>query len=413
MVSGSSPGRDPWHAYPSSVASFEAPSHRRAALVLVFSTLTAIPAFGQSPSHRLQEFGESARGFEMVPRPLRGELKTGANLTVTVVTHENLDYMVVGFCGEGCDNLDLTLADSTGREVASDRLPDAQPILSFSADATEALWISVDMVSCSAETCEFAVGFFSSSRNQSNRLADIGASRMGLFKKELGELGYTQVGEDFGGTLGHEQGAEIPIPLEAGNEYRIGAVCDDDCMDLDLILRGPEGDTIASDILRDAFPVLVHSPAEDGEYNLTVHMAACFIEPCGFRVAAMSRARGLGPGGIPVDGTVVSEAVRRGRLEFPDDRLPEGGLFDAYSIPADAGQTIIVDLRSDDFDTYLAVEAPNGDRETNDDYDMETGHSHVELIAPEEGSYKIVVTTFSPEGAGDYFLQIAVVQRSR
>ncbi len=321
-----------------------------------------------------------------------------------------MEYMVVGYCGAGCDNLDLALVDSAGRELASDRLPDAQPMFSFTGKSTEEMWISVEMGSCSVDSCEFAVGVFGHPGRESDQLGDIGTSRLRLFKKELGELGYTQEGKDLGGALGHTQEAEIPLPLEAGIEYRIGAVCDDDCVDLDLILRGPEGDTINSDVLRDAFPVVIYAPPQDGEYDLLVRMAVCFIEPCGFRVAAMSRMHGLGPGGIPVGGTIVSEALRRGTLDLTDLRRPEGGLFDSYSIPAAPGQTVIVDLQSDDFDTYLTVDGPGGVQEISDDYDLETGHSHIQLLAPEEGTYKIVVTTYSPEGAGDYVLQITVVE---
>jgi hypothetical protein len=102
--------------------------------------------------------------------------------------------------------------------------------------------------------------------------------------------------------------------------------------------------------------------------------------------------------------------MRRGELGLGDDRLPERGLFDAYRVRAAAGQRIIVDLTSHEFDTFLVIESPSGDQETNDDYDMDTGHSHVQWIAPEDGTYKIVVTTFDPTGGGAYLLQLAVAE---
>jgi hypothetical protein len=379
-------------------------------LLLVLLSSIALPASGQTPASRVQEFGESARGYALMRRPVTGVLEGGTDLTFHLDTTVDQEYMVVGYCGVGCDDLNLAVADSSGREVASDRLPDAQPMVAFTGESTQGLWISVAMASCAVESCEFAVGVYRNSQGERDGLSDAYAARMRNFKTELGELGYAQVGEELRGSLPHSQEARAPLRLQGGFQYQIGAVCDEDCLDIDLILEGPAGDTVESDLLRDAFPVLLHVPPEDGEYALTARMAVCFLDPCSFRVVIMAKEEGLGPGGTRVNGTILSETIRRGTLGFPDERLGEGGMFDTYSIPAEAGQTIIADLRSDDFDTFLAIQAIDGTRETNDDYDMEANHSHIEWVAPLDGSYRIVVTTLFPEGGGDYVLQLAVVQ---
>jgi hypothetical protein len=355
-------------------------------------------------------FSESASGYELVRRPITGRLEGGADRTFSIPGKAGVDYLVAGFCGEGCENLDLVVVDSTGMEVGSDRLPDTQPTIAFRGESDQALWLKVAMAGCARETCQYAVGVFWNPERAARWGGETGASRLQLFRTRLGELGYTTLGEEIRGSLGHEQEARIPIPLEAGNEYRIGAICDNDCLDLDLILQAPDGDTVKSDFLRDAFPVLVHVPDTDGDYNLTVRMALCFLEPCGFRAVALSRGQGIGPGGVEVKGTIVSEAVRRGSLGLGDGQLPDGGLFDAYSIEAEAGQIIIADLRSEHFDTFLAIEAPGGEQEVNDDFNREPGHSHVDWIVPEDGSYKVLVTTFAPNAGGDYSLHLAVVE---
>jgi hypothetical protein len=356
-------------------------------------------------------FGESASGYELVRRPITGRLVGGADRTISIPGKAGFDYMVAGFCGEGCENLDLVVVDSAGMEVGSDRLPDAQPTIAFRGESDQPLWLKVAMVDCARETCQFAVGVFWNPDRAARWGGETGVSRMQLFRTRLGELGYTPLGEEIRGSLGHEQEARIPIPLEAGNEYRIGAICDNDCLDLDLVLQAPEGDTVESDFLRDAFPVLVHVPDADGDYTLTVRMALCFLEPCGFRAAAMSRRQGVGPGGMEVEGEIISEAVRRGSLGLGDEQTREGGLFDVYRIQVEEGQRIIVDLRSQDFETSLSVVTPGGERRSSDNNDMEVGHSHIDWVAPEDGSYRIVVTAFDPRQSGDYFLHLAVAER--
>jgi hypothetical protein len=370
-----------------------------------------LSASAQTPAEKLERFGESAGGYELMRRPLTGTLQGGADRTFSIPGRAGVDYMVAGFCGEGCENLDLVVLDSVGGEVGSDRLPDAQPTLAFRGESDQPLWLKVAVVSCSRESCPFAVGVFWNPDRANRWGGETGASRLQLFRTRLGELGYTALGEEIRGSLGHEQEARIPIPLKAGNEYRIGSICDNDCLDLDLVLQAPEGDTVESDFLRDAFPVLVHVPTTDGDYTLTVRMALCFLEPCGFRAAAMSRAQGVGPGGVEVEGNIISEAVRRGQLGLGDERFPEGGLYDAYSIPVEEGQSLIVDVRSEDFDPFLAVQTPSGEKRTSDPSDTEAGHSHIDWVAPEGGSYRIVVTCVDPNQSGGYFLHLAVAER--
>ena len=59
-----------------------------------------------------------------------------------------------------CDDLDMVLLDSSGTELESDVLPDAQPILVYTPPSTDLFTIRVAMVSCSVEPCGYAVGIF-------------------------------------------------------------------------------------------------------------------------------------------------------------------------------------------------------------------------------------------------------------
>jgi hypothetical protein len=235
------------------------------------------------------------------------------------------------------------------------------------------------------------------------------SGRLTLFGAELSFLGYTEIGAERRGSLNNDQTFSIPVILEQGLEYRMAGVCDMDCFDLDLVLSDPNGYAVASDVLEDAVPVLAHIPDTTGEYRLDVTMVACGVEPCAYRIATFARGDSLGPGGIALSGRLLSYETYRGELDSEDDQI--AGVFrDTYEVDLAPGQRLIVDLRSEDFDTFLRVLEPDGEAEENDDYGEETGHSHIEMLALNEGTYSIQVTSFSPGSSGAYVLQVAVVE---
>lgn len=72
-------------------------------------------------------------------------------------------------------------------------------------------------------------------------------------------------------------GAEAPFTLllEAGNDYNFTAVCDQDCNDVDLIIRDENGNEVESDIAPDDIPVISFSPEADGRYQVIVKIQNC------------------------------------------------------------------------------------------------------------------------------------------
>lgn len=97
-----------------------------------------------------------------------------------------------------------------------------------------------------------------------------------------------------------------------------------------------------------------------------------------------------------------------GTLEDGDATLPGYGFADSFTFTGEAGQLAIVDLRSDDFDTYLVVETPSGERLTNDDYDGSTERSLLSLPLSESGTYAITVSSFMADETGNYEMSINV-----
>lgn len=78
-----------------------------------------------------------------------------------------------------------------------------------------------------------------------------------------------------------QDGAQT-ITIAAGFDYAITSICDVNCTDLDLTLFDAAGNVLASDTAPDDTPIVRFTPPEDGEYHLTVRMAACSANVCTF-----------------------------------------------------------------------------------------------------------------------------------
>ena len=97
-----------------------------------------------------------------------------------------------------------------------------------------------------------------------------------------------------------------------------------------------------------------------------------------------------------------------GTLEPGDETLDisEGEYTDIYTVTAQQGDLYVIDLHSDQFDTYLLVTGPGSFSIENDDFDTSTNRSQITLLAPETGKYEINATSFEAGETGSYRLTI-------
>ena len=181
----------------------------------------------------------------------QGTLTAGGVATFTVELRGGAAYTIHGTCDEDCD---LVVRDPDGSEVGSDDLVDSVPLVDLTATQTGHFEVEV---SCPSADCSWVV------RTEEARI----------------------------GSLAEDETAAIPIRLVAGTEHRLTGLCDDDCTDLDLRLLDPEGKQVDEDVLPDAYPLLLFTPDEDGEFTLVVEMFECSVEPCYWTVLASVQAR--------------------------------------------------------------------------------------------------------------------------
>lgn len=85
-----------------------------------------------------------------------------------------------------------------------------------------------------------------------------------------------------------------------------------------------------------------------------------------------------------------------------------GSHYNTHTFTAEANEEVTVRLEAptNDFDTYLIVQAPDGETYENDDYGGSYYTSQVTFNAPEAGEYEIWASSFSSDGSGDYIIEI-------
>ena len=54
--------------------------------------------------------------------------------------------------------------------------------------------------------------------------------------------------------------------------------------------------------------------------------------------------------------------------------------------------------------------APSGKKEESDELDSGIGHSHIDFMAMEGGTFLVRATSYDPMAEGQYLLQVAIVR---
>lgn len=81
----------------------------------------------------------------------------------------------------------------------------------------------------------------------------------------------------------------------------------------------------------------------------------------------------------------------RGRLETGDQTMADGTFADIWQFQGSAGQTVTIDVRSEEFDTYMQLLDANGAKLGEDDDSGGALNSRLTYTLPATGMYQIVV----------------------
>ena len=113
------------------------------------------------------------------------------------------------------------------------------------------------------------------------------------------------------------------------------------------------------------------------------------------QLAAVGTALALWTTAIPV----AAQTILEEQVEFQPQQ-------DTYTFTADAGDTVIIEMISEEFDTFITLLTPAGEiLEQNDDYN---GTSQATIVAelPESGEYTLLAGSFYGQLGGNYRVSV-------
>ncbi len=374
------------------------------AVLLVPFSLTA-----QSPSERVRALGE-AWGLPLVGSVSSTQLFQGGKVRFPVRLPAGSRFVVAAFCDERCSDVDLLVFDPSGRELATNVEPDAEPVVRFTTSLPGEHDIWVVMGACrGTEPCTLAVGLFREEAAAPALGRDM-TERLAAYRQELEGEGFSELLPSYRGRLGRGQEMRFTLTLAEGTEYRLVGACDNDCGNLDLALFDPTGREVAQDRMADAIPYLRYTSQTGGTFRLAVNVVDCARPTCDFEVLGFARGQGVEPGGLVFTGPVLSDLTERGTLGEGDKRLQGGEFFDLHSVEVRSGQVLILDLEAQGFAAFLIAKAPGGSLEQNDHFQGNPHRARLRIVAPEDGTYTVVVTSMAPGETGSYTLRIVITQ---
>lgn len=85
----------------------------------------------------------------------------------------------------------------------------------------------------------------------------------------------------------------------------------------------------------------------------------------------------------------------------------DGSRYEEHTFEGRAGQTVTITMESEDFDTYLIVLGPDGEKVgENDDASGSTLNSSLTLTLPQTGTYRVIANALDRNGQGRYLLVV-------
>lgn len=372
---------------------------RRVSLFLFLGAWLVLPAQGRAQSEWEQQVLDQLRtagdvlgpdGYTLRGDPHTGTLKNESSEDLSISLQGGVRYILVGVCDNDCTDVDLRLVDESGQEVDSDYEEDDVPMVEAAPARAARYTVHVYMAKCSSEPCFYGVGVFASGAAAAQE-ATAGAPSTQNHRGRL-ESGDSQLSSK-------EYYDRYSFQGNAGEVVLVDLFASD--FDPFLILLSPSGnDTQNDDFEGSANRSRIEKVLEEsGEWGVVV--TSYEAGETGAYEVSITTMRGA-------PGTIAGADARfeSGTLASGDRELTSGEYYDAYALSGNAGEHVVIDLRSAEFDPYLILIAPSEEQFENDDYEGDAQRSQLAMELPEDGEYRVVVTSYKPGEEGAYDLRI-------
>jgi CHAT domain-containing protein/lipopolysaccharide biosynthesis regulator YciM len=101
----------------------------------------------------------------------------------------------------------------------------------------------------------------------------------------------------------------------------------------------------------------------------------------------------------------ASPTTITGRLDANSPTLPDGSHYQEQTFEGRAGEQIVIELTSDEFNTYLFLLSPNGEVIAQNDDGVSGTNSTIVITLPTTGMYTILANTSAAGASGSYRLE--------
>ena len=219
--------------------------------------------------------------------------------------------------------------------------------------------------------------------------------------------GYTMASDVFQGKLNDDANTNLNVTLQAGKDYILWGVCDQDCSDIDLVIYDDNGTEVDSDLQTDDKPLLHVIPSSNGRYRIKVSMVNCSANPCYYGVGLWSKPAGSSSASSSSSDGDRWEAVVRTQLNTAGQQYLNQGFTmshevfmgrldddasESLEIPLDGGTRyrLVGVCDQDCSDVDLTIYGPDGGEV---DSDLENDdHPRLTVTPGTNGRYRVKVT---------------------
>lgn len=124
---------------------------------------------------------------------------------------------------------------------------------------------------------------------QSNTFEGQVAFQMRVAEAFANSVGYDLTDELIFSSLDDGESESFTIDVDGGKDYRMIALCDEDCDDIDIYLEDTNGNVLDEDISLNDAPIVSLTAKGESRYVLRVRMYSCSLEPCYFAIGVFGR----------------------------------------------------------------------------------------------------------------------------
>ena len=113
-------------------------------------------------------------------------------------------------------------------------------------------------------------------------------------------------------------------------------------------------------------------------------------------------------GGLSFNQSTLAETLiqTQGRLDNRDEQLNDDSFYETHTFNGQAGQQVSIQLTSSDFDTYLMLIDPDGQKIAENDDAQNSTNSAITVTLPSSGTYTVIANSYD-NSSGAYSMVVS------